>query len=68
MSNQERPAIELDDDGNNRLHVVWSRSGKRLIVSLVPRGHWHGAKQIELDADQAEQLKAFLSETLAPPP
>jgi len=65
VSNEERPAIELDDGANNRFHAVWSRSGKRLIVSVAPRAQWHEARQVELDAEQAEQLKAFLAETLA---
>lgn len=61
---EERPVIELDDDASNRLHAVWSRSGKRLIVTVVPRGRWHRAGQVELDSEQAQQLHAFLAETL----
>jgi hypothetical protein len=61
---EERPVIQLDDGESNRLHAGWSGSGKRLIVSIAPRGRWHEEVQVELDAEQAERLKVFLAETL----
>jgi hypothetical protein len=66
VPNEERPAIQLDDDDRNCLHAGWSRSGKRLIVSVVPRGRWHDASQIELDPAQVERLKEFLAEHSRP--
>jgi hypothetical protein len=33
MPKDEHLAIELDDDEDGRLHAVWSRSGKHLIVT-----------------------------------
>ena len=53
-----RPAIRLDDDERKFLSAVWSRSGKRVIVS-VGRS-WDEAGQIELTPEQAERLAAFL--------
>jgi hypothetical protein len=61
MPDEQRPVIELDDGESNRLHAVWSRSGKRLILTVAPRGKWHEAGQVELDSEQGEQLRAFLS-------
>jgi hypothetical protein len=63
MPREERPVISLDDGERNQLHATWSRSGKRLIVT-VRSGKGHEAGQVELDSEQAEQLRAFLSETL----
>jgi hypothetical protein len=65
MPQEERPMIQLDDGESNRLHAIWSRSGKRLILSVAPQGTWDQAGQVELDAEQAEQLRAFLAETLS---
>ena len=62
----ERPVVELDDNERNRLHAVWSRSSKRLLVSVLPRGRWDDSNQVELDPDQARQLRTFLDETLPP--
>lgn len=67
MARDERPTIRLEDGENNLLHAGWSRSGKRLIVSVVPRGRWHEHGQVELNAEQAEQLRTFLADTLAGP-
>jgi hypothetical protein len=54
----ERPALRLDDDERNFLHATWSRSGKRVVVS-VGRS-WDEAGQVELTAVQATRLAAFL--------
>jgi hypothetical protein len=64
MPDEERPLIQLDDGERNRLHAVWSRSGKRLIVTVAPRGKSHEAGQVELDHEQVRELQAFLAETL----
>jgi hypothetical protein len=46
------------------LHAVWSRSGKRLIVTATtPR--WDGGGQVALQPDQVDRLIRFLSETVA---
>ena len=54
----ERPVLRLDDDERKFLHAAWSRSGRRLIVS-VGRS-WDEAGQVELTPEQAERLAAFL--------
>jgi hypothetical protein len=54
----ERPALRLDDDERKFLHATWSRSGKRVIVS-VGRS-WDRAGQVELTPEQAKRLAAFL--------
>jgi hypothetical protein len=48
----------LDDDEGARLNATWSRSGKRLIVTVNRRSTW---AQVELRPDQVEELAAFLS-------
>jgi hypothetical protein len=63
VSKDERPVIQLEDGEGNRLHAVWSRSWKHLILSVVPRGKWHEASQIELDGEQLKRLATFLQET-----
>ena len=57
-SDSERPALRLDDDERRYIHATWSRSGKRVIVS-VGRS-WDSAGQVELTPEQAERLGAFL--------
>jgi len=37
VSDKERQVLELEDAEKNRLHLVWSRSGRRLIISIRPR-------------------------------
>jgi hypothetical protein len=54
----ERPALHLDDDERKFLHAIWSRSGKRVIVS-VGRS-WNEAGHVELTPEQAKRLAAFL--------
>jgi hypothetical protein len=57
-----QPAIQLDDGENNRLHAVWSRSRRHLIVSVAPRARWDSASQVELNPDQVAALRDFLAE------
>ena len=57
-SDSERPALRLDDDEHRFIHATWSRSGKRVIVS-VGRSR-DSAGQVELTPEQAERLGDFL--------
>ena len=67
MTQLERRSITIDDDENDRLHAAWSRSGKRLFVSVS--GHnYETPRSIELRPEQVEQLVQFLTETLASDP
>jgi hypothetical protein len=50
--------VELVDDEGGRLYATWSRSGKRLIVTVNRRGSW---AQVELRPEQVEDLVAFLA-------
>jgi hypothetical protein len=59
----DQPAIQLDDEEKNRLHAVWSRSRRHLIVSVAPRARWDSASQVELNPDQVAMLRDFLAET-----
>lgn len=63
MSKDERPVIEFEDGEGNHLHATWSRSWKHLILSVRRSGRWGETSQIELDAEQLEQLGAFIEET-----
>jgi hypothetical protein len=54
----ERPVLRLDDDERKFLHATWSRSGKRVIVS-VGRS-WDDPGHVELTPEQAMRLAAFL--------
>jgi hypothetical protein len=63
MPKDARRAIELDDDEDGRLHAVWSRSGKRLIVTATTV-RWSEVKVVELRPNQVKELIDFLSETV----
>ena len=54
----------LTDEEKNRLEAVWSRSGKRLIVSLYKTQPFDALSQIEVRPDQVQELIDFLTETL----
>jgi hypothetical protein len=58
----DQSAIQLDDGESNRLHAVWSRSRKHLIVSVAPRAKWDSAGQVELTPDQVATLRDFLAD------
>ena len=64
MPQDERHVIQLDDGENGRLHPIWSRSGKHLIVTATTPGVGQ-LMQVELRPDQVEELIEFLSETVA---
>jgi hypothetical protein len=59
MGASERAAVELQDDEGGLLNAVWSRSGRRLIVTVNRRGEW---AQVELRHEQVAELAAFLRE------
>jgi hypothetical protein len=64
MTTPERRPIIIDDDENRRLHAIWSRSGKRLIVTATTPS-WTEYRQVELRPEQVDELIRFLNETLA---
>jgi hypothetical protein len=68
VSEQERRVIQFDDSEGHQLHAVWSRSGKRLIVSVADGPGWDSAGRVELTPEQVDALRRFLSETVAEPP
>jgi hypothetical protein len=55
---EEDEVTNLDDDEGGHLNATWSRSGRRLIVTVDRRGTW---AQVQLRPDQVEELAAFLS-------
>lgn len=59
MEASERGVVEFVDDEGDRLHATWSRSGKRLIVTVWGRGTW---AQVELRPDQVSDLAKWLGE------
>jgi hypothetical protein len=66
MTTERRP-ITLDDDESRRLHAIWSRSGKRLIVTATTPS-WSEYHQVELRPEQVEELIRFLTDTVAAAP
>jgi hypothetical protein len=58
MGAGEHESVDLVDDEGGRLSGTWSRSGKRLIVTVNRRGSW---AQVELRPEQVEDLVAFLA-------
>ena len=58
---EEHHPISIDDDEGHRFHAVWSRSGKRLIVTVTTT---QAHAQVELKPAQVEALVEFLSATL----
>jgi len=65
MSKQDRRVIVLDGRENSHLHAAWSRSGKHLIVTVSKTAWSDGYQQVELRPDQLEELRDYLSETIA---
>jgi hypothetical protein len=63
MPKDSRQAIELDDDDDRRLYAVWSRSGKRLIVTATTR-RWAEPMYVELRPARVRELIDFLSQTV----
>ena len=56
---QPHSHIRLRDDEGGELYAIWSRSAKRLIVTVERRG---SQAQVELKIDQSMELVRFLSE------
>jgi hypothetical protein len=65
MARIDRSAITLDDDETRRIHATWSRSGKRLILSIHKTGWSDAYQQVQLRPEQVEELREFLDQ---PPP
>ena len=59
MTKPERPTVLIEDAERKFVHATWSRSGKRVILS-VGRS-WGDGGQVELTPDQASDLAAFLT-------
>ena len=59
MAEEDLP-ITLEDDESRRLNATWSRSRKRLIVTVTTT---QSHAQVELRPDQVEALAEFLSES-----
>jgi hypothetical protein len=57
MAKRDRESVWLDGDEGDRLHAVWSRSGKRLIVTIWKRGY---PTQIELPPAELDKLTRFV--------
>jgi hypothetical protein len=62
MDEAERLPIAIDDDEGRRLHATWSRSGKRLVVTVTTT---QAHAQVELRPEQVEALAEFLSDHTA---
>lgn len=59
MDEAERRWIDIDDDEGRRLHATWSRSGKRLVVTVTTT---QAQTQVELRPEQVVALATFLSD------
>ena len=59
MIAEDRETIQFEDDEGGRFHAVWSRSGKRLIVTVTRRGE---RAQVELRPEQVDYLIRLLSD------
>jgi hypothetical protein len=59
MDKSERSPIAMDDDEGRHIHATWSRSGKRLIVTVTTT---QAHAQVELKPEQVEALAEFLSD------
>ncbi|HMJ01160.1 MAG TPA: hypothetical protein VK488_15110 [Gaiellaceae bacterium] len=64
MPDKETPTLLLFDRDGDRLHATWSKSMRSLMLTVgLPDpsgGNW---RQVSLDADQAAQLRDFITET-----
>jgi hypothetical protein len=68
VSTRERRGLRLTDGERNVFDATWSRSGKRLIVTVAPRGNWDRAGQVELVPDQLESIRQLIDETVTRSP
>jgi hypothetical protein len=60
MEPAERPNVLIHGDERTFAHAQWSRSGRRVILS-VGRS-WDEAGQVELTPEQALELARFLAD------
>lgn len=60
MADFERDVLVADDDEGGRLNATWSRSGKRLIVTVSKRAD---CAQVELSRADVERFARFLSDS-----
>lgn len=60
MGRGDDTSITLDDDDGHRLHATWSRSGRRLIVSVHEFEFSDAYQQVLLRPDQVDGLRKFL--------
>ena len=65
MPKQGRESITLNGAEGDQLNAIWSRSGRRLIVTVRKRDQW---AQVELRPDQVDTFARFLAEKVAQPP
>jgi hypothetical protein len=59
MTSDERPIIRVADDEGGELYAIWSRSRRRLIVTVDRRGQ-HA--QVELRPEQVVELARYLTD------
>jgi hypothetical protein len=59
MRRDDRQSLTLEDDDGRQLHATWSRSRKRLIVTVTSP---QAQTQLELRPEQADNLVQFVSE------
>jgi hypothetical protein len=64
MAKHDRGSCRLEDGEGNLFDAVWSRSGKHLIVSVVRRGAWDSAGQVELAPEQLVELRRFIDSSI----
>ncbi len=57
----ERPSIRIEGDDHRFIDAQWSRSWKRLIITVRRGGDWDTAQQVELTPEQVQELASFLS-------
>ena len=51
--------MKIDGDDGRFVYAAWSRSGKRVALSVGAT--WHEMEQVELTPDQAQALARFLN-------
>jgi hypothetical protein len=54
----DQPSMKITDDEGSFIHAGWSRSGKRVILSVGQT--WDDSKQVELRPHEARELAEFL--------
>jgi hypothetical protein len=56
MARKDRPAMQLEDEEQNSIHVTWSRTRRAILSTRGP-----GRGQIVLTEAQVEVLSRFLT-------